>query len=305
MNTFELQRKIAILEKKLQTLSINHFYDSEYNLIIQKDKYTKKVLFISNNDDLKHINNDKQNIIIDLSNNVINDSLNIIYESDVDNILKLKNILDEDTFSKIVNYVFFNKENKLLFNIINNLYLNKSKKINKNIDTSIKAKKDNVDFNIMEIINKEFAKKKPFKQEKKYYISADKKMAILVMISKRYDHSSYKYWYTFHKKQKEILEKYESSYILLYFNDKNACVIIDTNKLYRYLDKLNKSVNGNNIGWHLHVQEKNDNYQLRIPKNGTVSLDVNKTKGNKDYQEIKESNTIKLSLNDYKIIKMK
>ncbi len=310
MITNELQRRIAAIETKLNTLGIKQFYDPEYNYSIKYNDLKKQVFFISNDEDLEHIDSNvqKESLIIDLSNDSKYDSIEVINESNIDLLLSISELIDTKTMSEIIEYLFFKKNNETFFNIIKNFATKKEKTYISNNDLQKDENTKNNE-NILSIINLEFKKQGPFKKKKgkKYFISDDKKTAILAMVSKRYNRVSYKYWFTFHKYQKDFLEDFESSYVMLYFVDKEACVIIEAEKLYSYLDKLNKTIKGDNIGWHLHVQEKNNVYQLRIPKQGTVSLKDATFENDEELVEldIKPSNSIKLSLDDYRVVRIK
>ncbi len=313
MNTNELQRRIAIIESKFNSLNIKHLYDSEYNYIIKFGNFERKICFLLNDIDLRYLNDsDKSDaLIICLSEDIKNNSLDMVYESNIDFLISIKEMIDEKILMEIIEYVFFKRNNQQFLNIIDDLI--KAKNCIVNIkNEKLVQRADNtleINANIISILNAEFKKDAPFKKRKskKYFISNDKKTAILAMSSKRYSSTSFKYWFTFHKYQKTFLDQFEKSYVMLYFVDKAACVIIETDKLYSYLDKLNKTIHGDNIGWHLHVQEKDDNYQLRIPKEGTISLkDTNLPENEESIEsEVKADNTIKLSLNDYRVVRMK
>ena len=166
-------------------------------------------------------------------------------------------------------------------------------------------------------------------KNKRYYISEDNEIAVLVMRSKRYNRTPYKYWYTFHKYQKDVLDKYKNSYVMLYFDDKDECILIETEKLYATLSKLGKTQNGESIGWHLHIQDIDGIYSIRIPFEGllniknanTLELEPFKNSrihAEKESQVLEPSNsatdgqllnddktTLKITYDDFKVIKFK
>ena len=321
MNVNDLQRRIAIIENKFRMLDINQFYDSDYNYMIKFNNLEKKICFILNREDLEHIkNSNDDSLIICLSEELKDECLDMIYETNLDFLISIREYVSIGTFIKIIEYLFYKKTNNSFLDIIGDILKGNKVGVNNNkeslsnslLGNLIGDKVDNIaeiNSNIINILNNELKKDAPFKKKKakKYFLSDNRKTAVLAMTSKRYSSISYKYWFTFHKYQKDYLEQFENSYVMLYFVDKAECVIIDTNKLYSYLDKLNKTVHGDNIGWHLHVQEKDGIYQLRIPKEGTVSLkdeDIEE-KEYPNIPDVKPDNTIKLSLNDYKVVRIK
>ena len=174
MNTNELQRKIANIEGKLNLIGITNYYDSDYNFIIEYNSTEKKAYFVSNQEELNNLHNcQKDYIIINLSSDELKSLYNTISSDDIDKLIYLKSNLDKNIFAKIVEYVFFNKANKVLFDILDLLGKRENgKKKDENIE--------NVnDYNekIIKILNDEFKSEEPFKKKKgkKYYVSNTKK----------------------------------------------------------------------------------------------------------------------------------
>ncbi|MBR4260849.1 MAG: hypothetical protein IKQ33_02705 [Clostridia bacterium] len=307
MDINNLQRRIATIESKLDMIKVKHFNDQNYNYKFSNGKNEAFVSLISQESDLNSINvEDPNRLFLVLSENVKIRSGNCISENDIDTLIKMKETTKKEVFDKIVDYVFFEKNNDNLFSIINMMNENESEY---EVETDNKPmqsdKKADVSSHIIEILNKEFENCGGFTINKKYYISKDNTTAVFAMRSKRYDSVSYKYWYTFHNYQKDYLDNYKKSYILLYFDDIDECVIINTNKMYEYLNKLNTSKYGGSgtIGWHIYVQEENGTYMLRIPKEGLIKIQASEKE--ETAKDVASADTLKLSLNDYRIVKGK
>ena len=151
--------------------------------------------------------------------------------------------------------------------------------------------------NLLNIINSYFDDS--FINNRNYYYLKDNSIGVLTMQSRVYNHPSYKYWYTYHKYQKKMLDKYNEKYMLLYFKDSGDGLIIPTLFIEQYKVKLGKTINKekDDIGIHIHIEKKNGEYFLRIPYEPLVSL--------KDFKLKQEKvEVIKISSN-YKQINIK
>lgn len=313
MNINDVQKKIAELDSKFKLLNVETYYDKDYNYRIRKSSYDVAIKLINNISDIKSeeiIENILKNVLyISLSDDINVNNINIINESDLDRLLQLKEKCENSIYEKISNYMLFDKNNKSFFKVydsIDNYYKKTEIKSYYKKASKESVKKENID--VIKLLKDEFNNKYDFIKRRNYYISTDNSTAVLFMHSKRHDHISYKYWYTFHTYQKNELEKYQKSFIILYFDDIDQYTIINTDKLYPYLSKLGKTEHGDNIGWHLHIQEKDGVYSIRIPKEGLLNIDdseleqeFNRNMENSD----NNMTTIKISLKDYKVIKFK
>ena len=306
MDINNLQRKIAAIESKLDMIKIRHYNDQNYNYKLNNGKNDVFVSWVSQESDFDNDKNkDLNRVYLVLSDNTRFKSERCISENDLDILIKMKETTKKEVFDKIIDYIFFERTNENFYSIINMMSDNESKYEMEPEEKPLSSdKKSDVSAHIIEILNREFNNCGGFNINKKYYISKDNTTAVFAMRSKRYDSVSYKYWYTFHNYQKDYLDNYKKSYILLYFDDINECVIINTNKMYEYLNKLNTSKYGGSgtIGWHIYVQEENGTYMLRIPKEGLVKIKETDLEEKKD-EEATSIDTLKLSLNDYKVVK--
>ena len=332
-----IQNKIKEIKEDFETIGISIYQDDMNQSRIKNSKHDAIIVF----------NNiiDIENISITIYTNSIN---NTISSEEIKKLVNIKNSCNKELFENIVNYIVFEKANYAFFNIIDTFISEKATVIHEMIENneiietenevadSIINRNQEISNYIIEFLNKELSSfgLRKFVKNRRYYISEDNKVAVLVMRSKRYNRSAFKYWYTFHKYQKDILDKYEKSYVMLYFDDKDECILINTDKLYTTLSKLGKTLNGENIGWHLHIQEENGIYSIRVPYEGLLnikedgSLELHPFKkevenlksstnseegtsedGDKDYinpeSEINTDVTIKILNDDFKVIKFK
>ena len=302
-----IQKQIAVIEKKLDMIKVKHYNDANYNYKFSNGKNEIFVSFITQDGDYDSIKNDgKKRLYLILSEAVTKKPENCVTERDIDELIKMKETTKKDVFDKIVDYVFFDKTNNNLFSIINIINEKEQTYEDETVNTKsdVADKKEDITKRIIEILNREFNNCGGFNINKKYYISKDNTTAVFAMRSKRYDSVSYKYWYTFHNYQKDYLDNYKKSYVLLYFDDIDDCVIMSTNKLYEYLNKLNTSnyIKSGTMGWHIYVQEEKGTYLLRIPKEGLVKIkEVESSKT--EAETVNPNETLKLSLNDYKVVR--
>lgn len=335
MDVNKIQRQIAELKTKFEEIGLSTYYDEEYHLKIKNKDHDALVTF--------NTSEDNNTLLINVvTENTYNDSISI---DDIEKLISIKDDCEQDLFDSIVDYMFFNKNNQNFIDIVSRLIMKNAQVMHEMIenneinetenevaDSTVNRNREISNY-IIEFLNKELSDYglRKFIKNKRYYISEDSEVAVLVMRSKRYDRGPYKYWYTFHKYQKDILDKYKSSYIILYFDDKDECILIEAEKLYTTLSKLGKTQNGDSIGWHLHIQEINGVYSIRIPyegllnikKDGTLELEPFKKNRSKNHQindeavnNIDNSNeekhvntnedvTLKISYDDFKVIKFK
>ena len=331
-----IQRQIAELKTKFEEIGLCTYYDEEYHLKIKNKDYDALVTF--------NTSDDNNFLLINVATeSTFNDTISI---EDIEKLISIKEDCEQDLFDSIVNYIFFNKKNQLFIDIISKLIMKNAQVMHEMIENNEINETENevadstvnrnqeISNYIIEFLNKELSDYglRKFIKNKRYYISEDNEVAVLVMRSKRYDRGPYKYWYTFHKYQKDILDKYKSSYIILYFDDKDECILLEAEKLYTTLSKLGKTQNGDSIGWHLHIQEINGVYSIRIPyegllnikKDGTLELEPFKKNRMRNHHHIdsdiannidasndegqlnnNDDVTLKISYDDFKVIKFK
>lgn len=306
MDINSIQRQIAKLRNNLNEIGLDSYYDNEYTFRIKNEEYDVAAT-LNTLDDEKD-----DSLFISLSNVQEEKNNNVIFFKDVEELIKLKENCDGNIFNKIVKYVFFKKNNTFFFEIINELSIKnaeviqemiENEEINKTeneITPSIVNRNQEISNYIIDFLNRELSNfgTRKFNKNKRYYISEDNDVAVLVMRSKRYDREPYKYWYTFHKYQKDILEKYKISYIMLYFDDKDECILIETEKLYSTLSKLGKTQHGDNIGWHLHIQDSNGIYSIRIPYEGLLNINQDGSLKMQPFEKRKHNNGLYNQINN-------
>lgn len=338
MDINAIQRQIVELKTKFEIIGLTPYYDDEYRLKIKKGNYDSFVTFNTKDND--------NSLIICISND--GNSCYTLSVNDVERIIGSKEKCDSDIYERIVDYLFFRKENEKLFELIDILVSKNAQVMHEMIENNeinetenevnevVVNRNQEISNYVIEYLNKELSNYGAikFSKNKRYYISEDNEVAVLVMRSKRYDRGPYKYWYTFHKYQKDVLEKYNNSYIMLYFDDKDECILIEAEKLYTTLSKLGKTQNGDSIGWHLHIQDIDGVYSIRIPYEGLLNINQdgslemqpskkvrNKNQSNnysddtkfeKNLEEQEETTssvddnvTLKITYDDFKVIKFK
>jgi len=198
-----------------------------------------------------------------------------------------KDINNQEILLQILKNYYFNNSLedyinlfKLISRTVKNIHKEEDNKV-KNIvtkDKLLENKQDDKtklkvdDKNLLNIINSYFENN--FLNDRNYYYLKDNSIGVLTMKSRVYKHSSYKYWYTYHKYQQKALEKYNERYMLLYFKDSEDGLIIPTSFIEQYKDKLGKSIykENNDIGIHIHIQKIDGEYFLRIPYAPLVPL---------------------------------
>ncbi len=332
MDVNQIQKQIAELIEKLKEIGIDSYYDNKYTFKIRNDEY----------DSVVTLNNSNEMIYISISNESSNSGNTITFD-DINSLISLKEKCDDVIFKMLVNYLFFNKNNQDILKIIGHLTEKNSEVLHEMIENneineteneitdSVVNRNKEISNYIIDYLNKELSNDgaRTFLKNKRYYISEDNEIAVLVMRSKRYNRTSYKYWYTFHKYQKDVLDKYKNSYVMLYFDDKDECILIETEKLYATLSKLGKTQNGESIGWHLHIQDIDGIYSIRIPFEGLLNIKNANTlelepfknsriRAEKESQVLEPSNsatdgqllnddktTLKITYDDFKVIKFK
>lgn len=297
-----IQRQIAELKTKFEIMGLSPYYDNEYRLKIRKGNFDSFVIFNTNDDD--------NSFLISVSND--NNVYNTLSLDDIEKVLEIKEKCDSDIYERIVDYLFFRKDNIKLFELIDILVSKNAQVMHEMIENNeinetenevtdvVVNRNQEISNYVIEYLNKELSNygARKFIKNKRYYISEDNEVAVLVMRSKRYDRGPYKYWYTFHKYQKDVLEKYNNSFVMLYFDDKDECILIEAEKLYSTLSKLGKTQNGDSIGWHLHIQDIDGVYSIRIPYEGLLNINQDGSLEMQPSKRIKNNNQVSINTDE-------
>jgi len=206
---------------------------------------------------------------------------------------------------KLLKNYYFNNNLLDYLEIINQFIddheiVNEKKNVSKELNNKKETQKGSIlkvnDANLLNIINSYFDNY--FSKNRNCYYLDDKSVGVIAMSSRYYNNTSYKYWYTVHTYQMDELKKYKQGFLLLYFKDSEKGIIVPLSLIEKYADQLGKSnYKDNDIGMHIHIQQINNEYFLRIPFKPLVSLNEYTLKAEK-------KEVIKIS-SEYKFINIK
>lgn len=191
-------------------------------------------------------------------------------------ILHLKKELDEDTF-EIVFLTLLNCKN--ISNVYKKICLktNVKKELNKdNAKNDKKAERYNsaisdLNIDIPKYINSIYGE---CKKVKRYYINDKNSTAVIPIISKRYDRTTFNYWYSFHDYQEKVFNKYDNGILMLILKDLQSCVLLPKEFIFSMKDKMGKSPNGGNPYYHIYLIEKNGKIYFRLPNQDSIDITV-------------------------------
>lgn len=110
------------------------------------------------------------------------------------------------------------------------------------------------------------------KKIKRYYINDKNSVAVIPIISKRYNRTTFNYWYSFHDYQEKIFNKYNKGILMLILKDLKSCVLLPKEFIFSMKDKMGKSPNGGNPYYHIYLIEKNGKIYFRLPNHDSIDI---------------------------------
>ncbi len=118
------------------------------------------------------------------------------------------------------------------------------------------------------IINKVFVSR-----SKVLYSTSNNDTVLVCMVSKQYgDHDKIRYWFGFHRYQKEFLERAKESYIAFGCGTEDMLVMIPFNTFLPWLTGMNTTSRGSRHYWHVHIHKENNGVSLRLKNNKRIDL---------------------------------
>ena len=119
-----------------------------------------------------------------------------------------------------------------------------------------------------------YFKTKFTKQSRSTFISADRQIALVCAISKRYERTSHNYWFSFHPYQGEFLSSSSKGYFLFGCGEANRIVLIPYQDLKLWVEKVNKSTREDGT-YYFHVkfiEEKGRLYSILEGRNQRIEV---------------------------------
>lgn len=115
------------------------------------------------------------------------------------------------------------------------------------------------------------------KQGRVSFHTKDKKIGLIISISKRHEVTSHdgKYWFAFHPYQKEYLSDFEESYCAYGCENSSKLFLIPISDMNELTEFLWTTENEERMYWHIVIFEDNNSFKLQVPKKDTY-LDINK-----------------------------
>jgi hypothetical protein len=108
------------------------------------------------------------------------------------------------------------------------------------------------------------------------YTSADDKIAVFCLNSRRHEHpTAPRYWFAFHPHQRDELKTHTSSYVAFGCGSEKTVILIPAQELLAWLDQLWITEDATRMYWHVRILEKGGKFVIQT-KAGYKPIDVTK-----------------------------
>lgn len=277
MNLKEINEFIENINNISRELNFNSIFEDSY-FIWKNNNYC--IYVIPYFDSLEIIDdlNDKNVIIIPFIGYNIPSELYkkylILSIVELKELLYLKKKLGEDKF-EIVFLTLLNCRN--IFNVCKKIVLKYKNEEELNVDKVQNVKKEtrynstmsDSNVNVEKYIDSIYGECKKIKH---YFVNNKNSIAIIPIISKRYNRTTFNYWYSFHDYQEKVFNEYNNGILMLILKDLQACVLLPKEFILSVKNKMGKSPNRGNPYYHIYLIEKNEKIYFRLPNHDSIDI---------------------------------
>lgn len=111
------------------------------------------------------------------------------------------------------------------------------------------------------------------KQGRCTYTTADERIRVLCIVSKKYERGgAIRYWYAFHPNQKDFLDNGNPSYIALGCGTAEQVVLIPSEVFMNHLPSMRTTESSNRYYWHVEIFQKNNQFLLNRPTSEGIDV---------------------------------
>lgn len=189
---------------------------------------------------------------------------------------ELYEIINEKNCEKYNSFVMW-ATNKLFFSSNDSNFIVQKELSNNKVNKKSSDNKKNIFDKYGISLNNKFDATFTFYSKGKAFISKEKNICIISLISKNYYRTSYNYWYSYHPYQKDLAANYNHSYLLLAFKGEDDFLLIPISYIDEKLNILGFSPKPDKNGnpskyWNIHVKRNGDELFIRIPNRGLRNI---------------------------------